>query len=743
MRLKKDRVPLFRPTKLTFTKDRITSKRVDGNRCTVFGTMHLLLYYQILTDIQSGFLSPDHHLRFSSESAKEYGAMRSTKGQAGEVRVLKEVLNQAISLNAPDCIVALFEVYGGWENTQRKLNQLARTLGISNHSRISPTGRRETCQLSNLYDYYKIGVAFLGLDQKMHAYIRNKSHTIHGTIYEAQDHHTEHETIASSIYWGTDRNNCLLFLDKGEELEGLLVINGETQDEATELALGITKVKSYEPLLEPSNELPYKDWLIQRFDGYFLNEQLTAGIEVQHVSMDESYIRHSHWKKVAYISLSASNFRSLVPGSKRTFHVNEQIKKSSLLEGITLIITDTPIEELRNKIPQYIVPDSLLFAYQYASYMSEVYQGKFIPITGSAGKSSTRLMLSHLLKDTGKVFENYGNVNLHYPTFGLSLEINNTYDFAFFEAAGATMNALSYGNNAYIWQANVAIITSFGTAHAADGIDRNLFVKKQLFFSVKEGGYAVINGDMEEKYLTPVLAMAKELNLTILLYSLKNKQVDCFVTKKEVLKDRTEVSLSLMNKEVNFSLKTDSDGQIQNAMAALLTLECIGYKAEEFAGKLLNFQSFNRILKPIELKLENKKVTVVDDTHNSSIESAINGISYFAKKKEFYSGRSILVLGETAGLGAQTHEQHKRLEPAINASSADKIIFYGEPFEGLAIKNDQAVLCETKEQVVQEIKQALTEDSYVFVKGSYGIGFYEVIDQLKQEANYLENEERE
>lgn len=120
MRLKKDRVPLFRPTKLTFTKDRITSKRVDGNRCSVFGTVHLLLYYQILTDIQSGFLSPDHPLRFSSESAKEYGAMRSTKGQAGEVRVLKEVLNQAISLNAPDCIVALFEVYGGWENTSKE-----------------------------------------------------------------------------------------------------------------------------------------------------------------------------------------------------------------------------------------------------------------------------------------------------------------------------------------------------------------------------------------------------------------------------------------------------------------------------------------------------------------------------------------------------------------------------------------------------------------------------------------------
>ncbi|MGX7184479.1 Mur ligase family protein [Enterococcus pallens] len=735
-------MPMFRPTNLTFTKNQLTSKRIDGNRCAIFGTMHLLLYYQILTDLQNEVLSPEQTLRFSSEAAKEYGAMRSTKGQAGEVRLVTDVLNQAISFNAPDCIVALFEVYGGWENTQRKLNQLARTLGISNHSRVSPTGRKETIQLSNVYDYYKIGVAFLSLERRMHAYVKNRRHTIHGIRYEPQGVN-EGECIVSSIYWGTDRNNCLLFLDKGEELEGSLVINGETQQKTTQLALGMAEVKAYEPLLEASQAASYVDWLTQRFDGYFLNEQIAAGLEVEHVSMDESYIRNSHWEKVAFIALSASNFRSLVPSSKRTFHMNEQVKKSPLLEAMSVIITDKPIEELKEKIPQYIVPDSLLFAYQYASYMSEAYQGKFIPITGSAGKSSTRLMLSHLLENTGKIFENYGNVNLHYPTFGLSLEINSTYDFALFEAAGATMNALSYGNNAYIWQAKVAIITSFGTAHAADGIDRNLFVKKQLFFGVKEGGYAVINGDIEENYLTPILDMAKSLNLTILLYSLKQENVACFVEEKNVLKDRTEIRLSLMNKEISFSLKTDSDGQIQNAMAALLAIECLGYPAEKYAEKLFNFQSFDRILRPLELKLENKKVTVVDDTHNSSIESAINGIHYFTKKKQFYSGTSLLVLGETAGLGAQTQEQHRRLEPAINASSADKIIFYGEPFKGLEIKNDQVVQCETKDQVVQEIKQALTEDSYVFVKGSHGIGFYEVIDQLKQEANFIKKEECE
>ena len=300
------------------------------------------------------------------------------------------------------------------------------------------------------------------------------------------------------------------------------------------------------------------------------------------------------------------------------------------------------------------------------------------------------------------------------------------------------MNLLSYGNNAYIWQSDVAIITSFGTAHAVDGIERNAFVKKQLFFGVKEGGYAIINGDIEEKYLSIILNTAKELNLIILLYSLKDKTVDCFVTKKEVRKDRTDVSLSLTDKEVHFSLRTDSDGQIQNAMAVLLAIQCIGYSPEDFTEKLIDFKSFERILNPIEIELGSRKITLVDDTHNSSIEAAINGINYFASKKDFYKGKSILVLGETADLGDQTEEQHKRLEPFINAAKADKILFYGAPFKCLAIDHNDVKLCETKEQVIQEIKDSVTDDSYVFVKGSHGIGFYEVVTTLKKEANLIE-----
>ncbi|MGG5369659.1 Mur ligase family protein [Enterococcus sp. AZ196] len=730
---------LFQKTKLIFNSEKILNKRPIGNRCSKWGTMHLLLYLMILKDIENGVISPDQELTFTKEVQHEFGTLRSTRGQYGEKRLLSDVLNQAISFNAPDCISALYEVYGGFESAKGKIYQLALMLNVSVFSRLVPTGRKNGVQLSNIYDYYKIGLAFLELSATSHYFIKNRSHVIHGETYTPPIDFSEDASILSSIFWGTNQNDCFIFRRKSSKIECSLIINGESVEDILSSALddnynweGLSPIK----LEEERYDLPFSEWLSNNFEGYFLNEKIAKkNNKVDHVIQDLSMIDLRGFDNVAVVSLSASHYRSLIPSTTRSFHSNILIEKFNQKDKISFIITDEPIKALMNEIPQFIVPDSLLFSYEYISYMSEIYKGKSIGITGSAGKSSTRLMLSHLLSDDGNVLENISNANMHYPTFSLSLGISNKVDFIVYEGAASSMNPLAYGNNSYLWRPDVAIITSFGSAHAGVGIQRNLRVKKQIFYGVKEGGYAVINGDIDQEYLKDIIEVAKSLNLTICLYSLEDQTVNCYLKNKIVMKDGTEVKIILNDKEITFILKTDSDGQIQNAMASLLALECTGHGAENYASKFSSYESFDRILRPKEQLINNKMVTLVDDTHNSSIEATINGIKYFSSKKHFYTGSSVLVLGEVADLANQTKEQHKRLEPFINSSLADNVILYGEPFKCLEVENSNVVHCETKEQVVDEIKKAVTEDSYIFVKGSHGIGFYKVVDMLQGEKN--------
>lgn len=724
---------LFQPTVMTFTKDKVTSKRPDGTRLSPWGTVHLLTYLAILVDLESGKLSPDQPVRFSAEAANEFSALRSTQGRVGEVRLLREVLNQAISLNAPDCIVALFEVYGGVKGTLQRIHKY---WNVSDYSRRIPTGRKKDPQRSNFYDYYKIGSYFLDLKEESFSYIENRDHYIHGKMYKAQSSLDGKNDVVASIFWGTNQNDCLVFYKNKDQLTCSLVINGKNYLHTAGLALNVAAAPT-ESTVKSRKEKTFRQCLEENFDGYFLNEKIADNIVVEHTVCDQSSIVRENWKNVAYISFSAESYKSLLWRSKRDFHGNEIIFRFKLEEYISVIITDKPIMQLKSTIPQFIVPNSFTFAYEYSAYQMTHFHGKFCTITGSAGKSSTRLMLEHLLSDTGKSFGNFGNSNLHYSTSSLSLEISDQYDFILFEAAVGSMNRFGYGNNAYLWQADVAVVTSFGSAHALSGIEGNLRVKEHLFLGVKENGYVVINKDIEEQYLKKFIRRAESLNLNILFSSLTDTTADCYLLEKKVLKDKTELRVAFRGREISFSLSIDSDGQIQNAMSSLLALDVMGHTVEEHIHLLESYQSFEHILHPIELALDSKNVTIIDDTHNSSIESMMNGIEHFTSKKEFYKGNKLLVLGEVADLGNDALTHHQRLIPYINQAKADFVILYGEPFRELSLEVESVTWCATKEEVTENVIKEISEDSLVFVKGSHGIGFHDVVESLKKKSELV------
>lgn len=58
---------LFKKSKLVFYLKKILSKRTSGNRCSPWGSMHLLLYLVILKDIEKGQISPDSEITFTEE----------------------------------------------------------------------------------------------------------------------------------------------------------------------------------------------------------------------------------------------------------------------------------------------------------------------------------------------------------------------------------------------------------------------------------------------------------------------------------------------------------------------------------------------------------------------------------------------------------------------------------------------------------------------------------------------------
>ncbi|MHC5247111.1 CapA family protein [Enterococcus sp. LJL90] len=1080
---------LFATTKLIFNKDRIIEQRPLGNRVSPWGTSNLLLYLAVLQDLENNRLTPTQEIVFSQAAAQEGQALRGTRATEGEKRLLIDVLNQAISLNAPDCIMALFEVYGSRSQGIDRINQLGNELEISFFSRLTGTGRKIQGQLSNVFDYYKIGVAFLNLSKSSFQYIANRDHVINGQLYPAQSVLDKQGMTLASIFWGTDQSDCFVFYEDQQEVLCSIVINGASYVHTSQLAfnqlpetsefdeieiespiinflgdtyfgeyftdirrsnrikdalqehgyahsmanlatkmpedqfnivtyegvltkpgqestlarkvflfggdekatvgelahrntslvnlgtnhsmdfgdesLGETidafthqhintigagknledalrpivltynyrqktaifsgywyrrfvdenydfyankakagvaalngllleKIKqfkkqhpdifvtvlahwgnSFENIHEDQREiaqqlvaagtdlilgtgphkvqpieeidgttvvysmgngvfnsdgeefkqtdaLPYgyflkwdisnhkiqtypfnnynpetfwqpsfikasepgsvfadlktvdpankfnhpvidqegyllfefplnnaepkdenhnpvfkvRDEFSKLFEGYFLNENLLYDLKIDHISFMAQNIKQRKWQNVAFLALTPESQKALVPANNnwQPVHGNQDYMTQGISSQVSLIVTDEPIQELANEVPQFIVPNTLRFVYEYASMAAENYKGELITITGSTGKTSTRLMLSHLLKDK-KPFENTGNANLHLPTLNMTLELASQPKVSLFEVAASALNGLAYGNNAYLWESEAAIFTSFGSSPEAKGDEQNLRINNDIFKGVKNGGYAIINADIDEKYLWRIIKQAKSQNLNVRLFSLHNSAADCYVIDKIVDKDKTTVSLLLSGKFVHFTLTNDSDGQIQNALSVLLTLDSLGYDVKEYTDKLESFRSLPRVLETIDVTVNKHQVTVLDDTYSSSTEAAIDGIKLFTEKKVFYAGKKFIVLGQIADFGRFSREEHLRLLPYLEAAGADKIYLWGEAFEALANDLPNGTWFKEKDNLVQALEENLDDNSFIYIKGSHASRFYEIVDRLKSQRN--------
>ncbi|MHC5224517.1 Mur ligase family protein [Ignatzschineria sp. LJL83] len=735
-----------KPTALTFTVNELLSLRPTGNRLSAWGTNHLLLYLQILRDLQKKTLKPEQVITFSRGAMVEQKAARSTGGIEGEERLLVDVLNQAVSLNAPDCIRALCQLYGGEKETRKVLNRLAIQLNVSKKSQRSLTGRLADTQKSNLFDYYKIGLEFLKLNESTLSFLKNKSHVIKDKIFEPQPLANLQTDVVASISWGNKSNQCLLFYRINQKIVCSLVINAKDSKHVTELvsALSLLTKEGELNTITPLHSMNVEDdnnvdigleWLDINLKGQILNKDLRPDFNFDMISLTPRKIKEGNYTRSLFISLSPEDIKDMRGAkAKESIHRNEALLKRNISDKLALIITDEPIEAYRNKVPQYIVGNSLEAASLIADIVAESYSGKMITITGSAGKSSTRMILENLLSEMSLV-SNQGNNNVHLPNLELALNLVKKPQYLIAEVALGGLNRRAYGNESYRYCSDVVIITSYGLTHTKTGSEeRNLDIKNELFRHTKNGATAVINGDIEKKYLCKIMEEANRQNLQIKTYSLSNNQSYCYLVGKEVKREGADITISLNQQIYSFPIAVDSDGQIQNIMASLIALEALGCDVSKHIPFLKEHYNLPRNLERILVGDAERQFTLLDDSHNNSLLAMRNGIMAFSEKRHLYSGNGLLILGEISDLEHDGISEHTELKKVIIKSGAEHVFLYGAAFKQLSDQLPNAQWFLDKEKIFEEVTNYLTNDSLVYIKGSGASysSFYTVADQLKQ-----------
>ncbi len=351
---------------------------------------------------------------------------------------------------------------------------------------------------------------------------------------------------------------------------------------------------------------------------------------------------------------------------------------------------------------------------------------KLIGVTGSVGKTTTKDMLSFLLKQKYKVLKSKGNYNNHYGLPLSLLSLNGDEDIAVLEMAMSNLGEIS--ELVKIAEPEYGIVTNVGQAHLKnlDNLANVAEAKKELVEGLPKNGIAVLNYDNEYVREMDTAFTGKK----ILYYGLSDK-ADIYANNINIDNKNKNISFTVNYKNENIDITINKPGRhnIYNALAAIAVAREFEVEWEKIKAAFKNL-SFSALRLEIN---EEDEFTIINDSYNAnplSMKAAIDVL------KDIYQNRSIAVLGDMLELGAQKEEAHYEVGKYLADKDIDILITVGELGEiianGAEDNMDEKNIFRTKNnnEAVEILNDILIKGDCVLVKGSRKMKMEEIVEKF-------------
>lgn len=282
-------------------------------------------------------------------------------------------------------------------------------------------------------------------------------------------------------------------------------------------------------------------------------------------------------------------------------------------------------------------------------------------VTGSAGKTSTKDLISAVLSRAGETVAPPGSFNNEIGHPYTVLRCTPETDFLV-----AEMSARGIGHIAHLAQIappQVGVVLNVGSAHIGEfGSRENIARAKgelvEALPAAADGGVAVLNADDDL-----VSAMVSRTQARVVTFSAAgNEQADYYASDVE-LDELARATFTLHtpgSKPEQVRLNVFGAHQVSNALAAAAVgVEC-GISPDVVADALSCAHSLS--VNRMDVNTRPDGVTVINDAYNANPESMRAGIAALGFTAAARPGvRSIAVLGEMAELGEDSVAAHAAL----------------------------------------------------------------------------------
>lgn len=373
--------------------------------------------------------------------------------------------------------------------------------------------------------------------------------------------------------------------------------------------------------------------------------------------------------------------------------------------------------------PVIAVKDTIKAMQDIAIYYRNQMNLPIVAVTGSVGKTTTREMITCVLKGGFRAFETSGNQN---SQIGVPLTIDK---MSFDDEIAVLELGMSERGQIHtltsIAQPNVAVVTNVGVAHIEQLKTRERICEEKLDIQdgLKEGGILFINGDndMLRKYAPTLLTHP---------YRFYGFSEGCDIRATDVKVDGayTHFTCHIDGASYPVSIHALGDHNVSNALAAIGVGLHFGVSVETSVKQLMGFHGQRQSI------VEAHGYTMIDDTYNASPDSMKASLSILDSMEG--KKRKIAVLADMLELGENSPSYHKEVGTYLADTSITELFAVGtlidHTIEGVQEKNPDVHIhkFDDNESLTAALKEFLQPGDALLLKGSNGMKLKEVAKAL-------------
>ncbi|HMC26651.1 MAG TPA: UDP-N-acetylmuramoyl-tripeptide--D-alanyl-D-alanine ligase [Verrucomicrobiae bacterium] len=392
--------------------------------------------------------------------------------------------------------------------------------------------------------------------------------------------------------------------------------------------------------------------------------------------------------------------------------------------AVSAIVRKDQIARFTVKTCLLAVDDTLIALQTLARAVRRIWGKPLVGVTGSAGKTTTKEAIAHVLATRYRVLKSEGNFNNHFGLPLMLLKLEPEHDIAVIEMGMSHPGEISA--LAKIAQPEIGVVTVVAPVHLEyfDSLAAIARAKYELVASLPAGGTAVLNADDEyvsqfgRDFKGKVVRYSTRAPADVRAENIESRGAEGSKFDVVVEGNRAQATLPLVGLH-----------NISNALAAIAVALERGLTLEEATAALGRLQATDKRGQVVQLD----NVRIINDCYNSNpkaLEAMVDALAAMPAK------RRIVVAGEMLELGPAGEQMHRAAGHYVAERRIDVLV----GVRGLAqamvdaakTKGIHTEFFVTPEEAGEWLSRESQDGDVVLLKASRGVKLEKALEKWKE-----------